>query len=363
MDGRRNFSQDPDGEARWYPEERGYDDRGYDERGRDDRPRDDRGRDEQRGYGVDDRPYRPTRYADERDDAEPYRVPEPRGGGQEPRGGAQELRGGGQEPRGSGQGYATEPPGYDDPSGVYGSPAVSGGYNNGPAGYGDGPSGVFSPGALGRPGDGGEPADLSGEFGARTRRSEAIDRSALQRPAALGAAGPTVPAAPMSGAAAFPAGGAATFPTSGAAAFPTSGMPGGPVSGAPLSGGPTGAPPSAFMAPTALTATVPTAQPTVSGGVYQGKRPGLVTALAVVAVIFEIPVLRLFFTAVTADTPQAGATLAGMFMIPAVPMFAMGLYGLIGGAATAPGGRAWLRTPLAYLPVALLLFIAAGLAA
>ena len=46
-------------------------------------------------------------------------------------------------------------------------------------------------------------------------------------------------------------------------------------------------------------------------------------------------------------------------------MFALGLYGLLGGVAGAPGAgpRVWLKTPLVYLPVALLLFLAAGLAA
>lgn len=127
--------------------------------------------------------------------------------------------------------------------------------------------------------------------------------------------------------------------------------------------------PHAFAGPTALTAAVPAprqygAGPEVGGAVYQSKRPGLAVALVVLTVLFEVPVLRLFIQAMTASDVPAGATLAGTFMIPALPMFSLGLYGLIGGAAAAaPGVRAWLRTPLAYLPVALLLFVAAGLAA
>jgi hypothetical protein len=43
----------------------------------------------------------------------------------------------------------------------------------------------------------------------------------------------------------------------------------------------------------------------------------------------------------------------------------MGLYGLMTGTATAGPSpeRAWLRTPLAFLPIGLALLIAAGLAA
>jgi hypothetical protein len=46
------------------------------------------------------------------------------------------------------------------------------------------------------------------------------------------------------------------------------------------------------------------------------------------------------------------------------PIVAMGFYGLMTGAAAAgpTPGRAWLRTPLAYLPIGLALLVAAGLA-
>ncbi|WP_327005803.1 hypothetical protein OHA72_64545 [Dactylosporangium sp. NBC_01737] len=139
MDGRRNFSPDPDAEPRWYP-----DDRGYDERGRDDR-RDERvdDRRDDRAYG-DDRGYTPTRYADDREYDDGYRVPEPRAAAR----------------------------GYGDP-----------------LAYGDSPSGQFSAPLPPPPGSGPEIVDAAAESVSRSRRSEAIDRSALQRPVSGGAPG------------------------------------------------------------------------------------------------------------------------------------------------------------------------------
>ena len=98
------------------------------------------------------------------------------------------------------------------------------------------------------------------------------------------------------------------------------------------------------------------------GSVYQGKRPGLAALLIVLTVIFELPVLRVFAASALADKVDPGGTISGIFMILGLPTFALGLYGLIGGAAATQGGRAWLRTPLAYLPVGLILFVAAALA-
>jgi hypothetical protein len=102
---------------------------------------------------------------------------------------------------------------------------------------------------------------------------------------------------------------------------------------------------------------------TAAGSVYQGKRPGLAALLVVLTVIFELPVLRVFAASALADKVDPGGTIAGIFMILGLPTFALGLYGLISGAAAmANGPRAWLRVPLAYLPVGLLLFMAAALA-
>ena len=289
-------SPDPDADPRWYPDDRGYDERGRDDR-RDDRlddrrddRRDDRSRDD-RAYG-DDRGYTPTRYADDREYDDGYRVPEPRGAA-----------------RGYGDSLA----------------------------YGDSPSGQFSTPLPAGPGAGPETVDAAAESVSRSRRSEAIDRSALQRPVSGGA--PTAPAAQLPP----PPPPQVTVPTSPPAGFGTQ---------------------NAFAAPTTLTAAVPapSAAAEPGGAVYRSKRPGLAVALVVLTIVFEVPVLRLFLTAMTADKIEAAGTLASIFMILGLPMFALGLYGLIGGAAaSAPGARAWSRTPLAYLPIAVLLFIAAAL--
>ncbi|WP_433216343.1 hypothetical protein ACQP00_07630 [Dactylosporangium sp. CS-047395] len=365
MDGRRNFPPDPDADSRWYPDGRGYDDRGYDDRATSDRGR--RRDDADRGYGDDDRAYgeadrdrgygeadrqygeadrgyTPTRYADEREYDDPgYRAPEPRG-----------ASGG--------------------PGGQPGSAGASRTYGADPLTYGDTPSGQFPPSALPSRA-GGDSGEYSGEYASRARRSEAIDRGALQRPVSGGAApnaapnglaGAQIPGLTTSGS---PIQGLPTITPS--SSGPLGSIPqAAPVSAMPGSGAPQGT--SAFAAPTALTAAVPAPQqpqPQQYGGdpggaVYRSKRPGLAVALVVITVLFEIPVLRLFIDAMTADQVPAGGTLAGIFMIPALPMFSLGLYGLIGGAAAAaPGIRPWLRAPLCYLPVAVLLFMAAGMAA
>jgi hypothetical protein len=98
-------------------------------------------------------------------------------------------------------------------------------------------------------------------------------------------------------------------------------------------------------------------------GVYRGRRPALAVLLAVLTVLFEVAAFRVFATSFR-HTSVSG-TIASTLMIIALPMFAIGIYALAGGAAVAPGQgvRAWMRTPLAYLPLGLILFLAASLAA
>ena len=145
----------------------------------------------------------------------------------------------------------------------------------------------------------------------------------------------------------------------------TSGAPFGATSGAPF-----GAPGPSVAAPTTA---VPTLAPPHAGaptpsefgrGVYRSRRPALAAGLVALTVLFELPALRIFASSALASKVDAPGTISSIFMILGLPMFAMGLYGLItGAAAAAAGSRTWLRTPLAYLPVAVILFVAAALAA
>ena len=110
--------------------------------------------------------------------------------------------------------------------------------------------------------------------------------------------------------------------------------------------------------------------PTLGGGLkeaYRARRAGTAWLLGAVAVVVEVLLLiKVLIDSVTAHPTNTGGVFAGVFAMCGVPMVALGLYGLATGAATAGGpngGRAWLRTPLAYLPIGLILIIAAGLAA
>jgi len=100
-------------------------------------------------------------------------------------------------------------------------------------------------------------------------------------------------------------------------------------------------------------------------GVYKSRRPGTAAGLTAVTVLFEVVALRLLWVAFFAHPVQVGGSMAAAFLALGLPMFALGMYGLLGGSAGTPGAgpRVWLRPPLVYLPVALVLFVAAGLAA
>jgi hypothetical protein len=86
--------------------------------------------------------------------------------------------------------------------------------------------------------------------------------------------------------------------------------------------------------------------------------------LAVGAAAFSLPVLRILLDGATGATPSASGVISSILVLIGLPLGALGLYGLATGAAQGYDGlSAWLRPPMAYITVALVLFVAAGLAA
>lgn len=104
--------------------------------------------------------------------------------------------------------------------------------------------------------------------------------------------------------------------------------------------------------------------PAPEGAVYRTRRAGIAALLVIIAIIAEILFVRILLAGEFGDSFQAHEVLTGIFGMTGAPLTTMGLYGLMTGAAAGPTpGRSWLRTPLAYLPVGLLLLIASALAA
>lgn len=100
------------------------------------------------------------------------------------------------------------------------------------------------------------------------------------------------------------------------------------------------------------------------GSVYRTRRAGLAALLAGGAIFAELLLVRVLLVAEFGSQAAPGAVLAGLFALAGVPLVALGLHALCTGAGSAgpAPGRLWLRVPLAYLPVGLVLLVAAALA-
>ncbi|MFI7547731.1 hypothetical protein [Actinoplanes sp. NPDC049599] len=94
--------------------------------------------------------------------------------------------------------------------------------------------------------------------------------------------------------------------------------------------------------------------------VYRSGRPVSAVLFAVVTVVLFIPAVLLLIQAVFVDDLTARGVVPAVLLTLGLPLTGFGLYSLAGAGRT--GARdAWLRPPLAYLPIGLVLLLAAGL--
>jgi len=135
---------------------------------------------------------------------------------------------------------------------------------------------------------------------------------------------------------------------------------------------PAGGPTSLADSPTMYGSAVgPVAEPTTvvppvqerypaAAPVYRTRRPVSSVLIAGVTVLLMVPVVLLLIRVTFVDTLAVRGVVPAVLLALGLPLAGGGLYAL---AAGGPAGRdGWLRPPLAYLPIGLLLLLAAGLA-
>ncbi|MFI5931261.1 hypothetical protein [Actinoplanes sp. NPDC051494] len=124
-----------------------------------------------------------------------------------------------------------------------------------------------------------------------------------------------------------------------------------------------GAPPvsESFNEPTSMVPlTAGVRPPSAPESVYNASRPVSAVVFAVVTVILLVPAVLLLVQATFVDDPSAAGVVPAVLLTLGLPLTGTGLYSLAAGGR-ANTREAWLRPPLAYLPVGLLLLLAAGL--
>ncbi len=142
-----------------------------------------------------------------------------------------------------------------------------------------------------------------------------------------------------------------------------------PVSGPPPIAPPPAAPPppmhSAPPAPGGIPAAGPSMASEAGGAIYRTRHTGAAILLVVLSIVAELLTVRMLLGGEFGHPFQPAQVLAGIFTMVGTPLVAVGLYGVITNAASAGGpsvARAWSRSPLALLPVGLVLILAAALA-
>lgn len=115
---------------------------------------------------------------------------------------------------------------------------------------------------------------------------------------------------------------------------------------------------SAYNEPTSM---VPLAGGSRPESVYKSGRPVSAVVFAVVTGVLLIPAVLLLIRATFVDDLVARGVVPAVLLTLGLPLTGAGLYFLAAGGRAA-GRDAWLRPPLAYLPIGLVLLLAAGLA-
>ena len=102
-----------------------------------------------------------------------------------------------------------------------------------------------------------------------------------------------------------------------------------------------------------------------TNNVYRARRPGVAILLMLPAIGAPLLLVRALAIAAFGRPFSTAGVIASCAALAAIPLVAIGLYGLVTGAAFAAdqlGFRTWARPPLAYLLVGLVLLVVAGLA-
>jgi hypothetical protein len=95
---------------------------------------------------------------------------------------------------------------------------------------------------------------------------------------------------------------------------------------------------------------------------FRSRRPVSAIVVAGVTGVLMIPAIMLLINATFGDGPMlARGVIPAVLLTLGLPLTGGGLYALAGGPP--PDRDAWLRPPLAYLPIGLLILLAAGLGA
>jgi hypothetical protein len=127
-------------------------------------------------------------------------------------------------------------------------------------------------------------------------------------------------------------------------------------------GTPAGGTVAAYNDPTSVVPPVSRYQPEPrqKKSMYRTKRPVAAIGVAIVTLVLMIPAIMLLVEVSFNGDPVASGIVPAVLLTLGLPLSGAGLYAL---AADGPTGReAWLRTPFVYLPVGLVVLLAAGLA-